>query len=230
MTSIYNFWSLNLPIPPTMSTIVGGGTAPSLWNVVTNSNHSSSHLSCNLSKSRSDSTPSLTINTSEISSPMQEEPKSNQPHPPTPKMANEQNLNPKNSSKRQSSTYISQTTEISQYEIQLPVMAQCIHYMQDHALICKFMELWSSKKALLWWMKLDGSPKEMWIWNWDPKDSLRPFSIWPKIEKGYSRMAPIFFNSMGLYLRIWKKNFRPENEDFTVASVWIRLYSLPQEH
>jgi hypothetical protein len=42
--------------------------------------------------------------------------------------------------------------------------------------------------------------------------------------------GPYFFNSTGLYVRIWKENFSPEKEDFMTAPVWIHLYSLPQEY
>jgi hypothetical protein len=41
--------------------------------------------------------------------------------------------------------------------------------------------------------------------------------------------GPYFFNSTGLHLRYWTERFTPEKEDFTTASVWVRLYSLPQE-
>jgi hypothetical protein len=33
----------------------------------------------------------------------------------------------------------------------------------------------------------------------------------------------------GLFLRFWTERFSPDKEDFTMAPVWIRLYSLPQE-
>jgi hypothetical protein len=33
----------------------------------------------------------------------------------------------------------------------------------------------------------------------------------------------------GLFLHFWTERFNPEKEDFTHASVWLRLYSLPQE-
>jgi hypothetical protein len=40
-------------------------------------------------------------------------------------------------------------------------MAQNIQYIQDHAMIYKFMGLWPSEKALLYGSRLDGNPKEM---------------------------------------------------------------------
>jgi hypothetical protein len=41
--------------------------------------------------------------------------------------------------------------------------------------------------------------------------------------------GPYFFNSIGLHMRFWTERFAPEKEDFTAASVWIRMYSLPRE-
>jgi hypothetical protein len=41
--------------------------------------------------------------------------------------------------------------------------------------------------------------------------------------------GPYFFNSVGLHMRYWTERFTPEKENFTEASVWIRLYSLPRE-
>jgi hypothetical protein len=40
-----------------------------------------------------------------------------------------------------------------------PILGQNIQYMQDHALICKFMGLWPSEKVLLWWIKTRWKPK-----------------------------------------------------------------------
>jgi hypothetical protein len=42
---------------------------------------------------------------------------------------------------------------------QLPTMAQNIQYMQEHALIYKFMRYWPSEKALVWWIKTHWKPK-----------------------------------------------------------------------
>jgi len=41
--------------------------------------------------------------------------------------------------------------------------------------------------------------------------------------------GPYSFNSTGLHLGIWKEELSPEKEEFTVAPVWIQIYSLPQE-
>jgi hypothetical protein len=41
--------------------------------------------------------------------------------------------------------------------------------------------------------------------------------------------SPYFYNFVGFYLRFWTDRLCPEKEDFTFASIWIHLYSLPQE-
>jgi hypothetical protein len=41
--------------------------------------------------------------------------------------------------------------------------------------------------------------------------------------------GPYFYNFVGLFLRFWTDRFIPEKEDFTMALVCIRLYSLPRE-
>jgi hypothetical protein len=40
---------------------------------------------------------------------------------------------------------------------------------------------------------------------------------------------PYFYNSVELFLGFWIDHFSLEKEDFKMAPVWIRLYSLPQQ-
>jgi hypothetical protein len=173
-----------------MAATIRGGAAPSFWNVVAGSSHSSSHLFSDLSKLGSDLTMSLTINTSETLSPMEEEPK---PDPlPSPKMLNQQDLNQRTHQDVNPQPTSLKQRKFRQYEIQLPVMVQHIQYMQDHALICKFMGLCSSKKALLWWIKTRWNPKGNVDLKLGSKGFFTTIFNLTKIEKGYSRMAPIF--------------------------------------
>jgi hypothetical protein len=60
---------------------------------------------------------------------------------------------------RRSNTCILQMDEIPHFEIKSTQINQTIQYMQDHALICKFMGLWPSEKALVWWIKTHWKPK-----------------------------------------------------------------------
>jgi hypothetical protein len=101
--------------------------------------------------------------------------------------------------------------------------------MREHALIGKFLGLWPAERDLHKWIKYWWHPKGDYelqlsskgfftiiLYNLEDKDRI--------FENG-----PYFFNSAGLFLRFWTERFSPDKEDFTMAPVWIRLYSLPQE-
>jgi hypothetical protein len=96
-------------------------------------------------------------------------------------------------------------------------------------LIGKFLGLWPAERDLHKWIKYWWHPKGDYelqlsskgfftiiLYNLEDKDRI--------FENG-----PYFFNSAGLFLRFWTERFSPDKEDFTMAPVWIRLYSLPQE-
>jgi hypothetical protein len=101
--------------------------------------------------------------------------------------------------------------------------------MKEHALIGKFLGLWPAERDLHKWIKHWWNPKGDYelqlgskgfftiiLYNLEDKD---------RIFEG----GPYFFNSAGLFLRFWTERFNPDKEDFTMAPVWIRMYSLPQE-
>jgi hypothetical protein len=101
--------------------------------------------------------------------------------------------------------------------------------MQEHALIGKLLGLWPFERDLHKWIKHWWNPRGDYevqlsskgfftiiLYNLEDKDRI--------FENG-----PYFFNSAGLFLRFWTERFSPEKEDFSMAPVWIRLYSLPQE-
>jgi hypothetical protein len=101
--------------------------------------------------------------------------------------------------------------------------------MKEHALIGKFLGLSPSKRDLMhrikaWWnpkgdYEVQLSSKGFFtiiLYNLEDKDRI--------FDNG-----PYFYNSAGLFLRFWMDRFSREKEDFTMAPVWIRLYSLPQE-
>ena len=99
-------------------------------------------------------------------------------------------------------------------------------HMRTYAIICKFMGLWPTEKALQMWIK----------YHWKPKGSidlhlgLKGFFIvvFANIEDKdrVFEDGPYFFSAAGLYMRPWIMNFVPECETFTSVSVWVRLYSL----
>lgn len=81
--------------------------------------------------------------------------------------------------------------------------------MKENAIICKFMGIWPSERALKGWVQA----------KWNPKGEI-------KLQLGLKGFLTIifalledkdiifegglyFFNSAGLYMRFWKENFTP---------------------
>ena len=115
------------------------------------------------------------------------------------------------------------------YHITSTRVGEHTQFMIEHALIGKFLGLWPTKRDLARWIKDWWNPKGDYevqliskgfftiiLYNIEDKDKI--------FDNG-----PYFYNSAGLFLRFWTDRFNPEQEDFTRAPVWIRLYSLPQE-
>lgn len=102
--------------------------------------------------------------------------------------------------------------------------------MKDHAIIGKFMGIQTFKKDLIWWINTKWKPKG----NYDLELGSKGFFmvIFHQLEdqdKVFDNQ-PYFFNYAGLYLRFRKERFNPDQEDFTYALVYIRMYSLPSEY
>jgi len=103
-------------------------------------------------------------------------------------------------------------------------------HMSEHAVICKFMGLWPTERALCQWIKQ----------HWKPKGDVKLhlgakgfFTVVFTNLEDKDRVfdgGPYFFASAGLYMRPWKTNFVPEKETFTQVPVWIRLFSLPIDY
>jgi hypothetical protein len=124
---------------------------------------------------------------------------------------------------------IPQSDKPPRYLISSTRVGEHTQFMREHALIDKFLGLWPSERDLLRWIKDWWNPKGDYevqlsskgfftiiLYNLEDKDII--------FDNG-----PYFYNSVGLFLRFWMDCFSPEKEDFTMAPVWIRLYSLPQE-
>ena len=47
-----------------------------------------------------------------------------------------------------------------------------------------------------------------------------------KVEEG----GPYLFNDVSLYMRNWVERFNLDLENFAWTSVWVYLYSLPQDY
>jgi len=124
---------------------------------------------------------------------------------------------------------IPQTEKPPRYLISSTRVGEHMQFMREHALIGKFLGPWLAERDLNKWIKHWWNPKGEYelqlsskgfftiiLYNLEDKDRI--------FENG-----PYFFNSAGLFLRFWTERFNSDKEDFTMAPVWIRLYSLPQE-
>jgi hypothetical protein len=124
---------------------------------------------------------------------------------------------------------IPQLEKAPRYLIKSNRVGEHTEFMKEHALIGKFLGLWPSERDLHKWIKHWWNPRGDYevqlsskgfftiiLYNLEDKDRI--------FENG-----PYFFNSAGIFLRFWTERFSPDKEDFTMAPVWIRLYSLPQE-
>jgi hypothetical protein len=115
------------------------------------------------------------------------------------------------------------------YVINSPRIEEQKQYMQDNALIGKFLGLWPSERELIKWIQYWWRPKGHYDLQLGSKGF---FTIIFHNLEDRNRIfdgGPYFFNSAGLFLRFWTEKFSPKKEDFTHAPVWIRLYSLPHE-
>jgi len=103
-------------------------------------------------------------------------------------------------------------------------------HMTEHAVICKFMGMWPTERALCQWIKQ----------HWKPRGDVKLhlgakgfFTVVFTNLEDKDRIfdgGPYFMASAGLYMRPWKANFAPEKESFTQVPVWIRLFSLPIDY
>ena len=99
--------------------------------------------------------------------------------------------------------------------------------MKDHALIGKFVGIWTSWKALTWWINGMWNPKG----NYDLQLGIKGFLIilFFNLEE-HNMEGPYFLNSTGLFLKEWKERFNLDREYLTVAPIWIHLCSWPMEY
>ena len=90
-----------------------------------------------------------------------------------------------------------------------PALQEHREHMGTYAIICKFMGLWPTEKALQTWIK----------YHWKPKGSIGLhlgskgfFTIVFSNIKDKDRIfegGPYFFAAAGLYMRPWRMNFVP---------------------
>jgi len=117
-------------------------------------------------------------------------------------------------------------------EVELPAhrINARIQFMQDRALIGKFMGLWPTERALRLWINRTWQPKGEITLLIGPKGFFTAIFNCLEDRNRVFEGGPYFFNSAGLFLREWKARFNPDTEDLSYAPVWIRFYSLPWEY
>ena len=115
------------------------------------------------------------------------------------------------------------------YVISTPRIEEQKQYMRHYVLVWKSLGLWPSERELVKWIQHWWKPKGHYDLQLDSKSFftviLHNLEDCNNIFDG----RPYFFNSASLFLHFWTKNFSPEKEYFSHASLWINLYSLPQD-
>lgn len=99
--------------------------------------------------------------------------------------------------------------------------------MRDHALICKFVRVWPSKRDLTKWIQ------QKWQLQGHIELKLGAqgfftvifFNLKDREKVFYS--GPYFYNNASLFMCFWEDYYSPEKETFLAASVWVRLFGLP---
>ena len=90
-----------------------------------------------------------------------------------------------------------------------------IQYMRDHALIGKFIGIWSNKKALWGWIAVKWSPKGNITLQLRPKGFFTAIFNYLEDRNMVLDGGPYFFNAANLYLRGWVERFNPDKEDLS---------------
>jgi hypothetical protein len=124
---------------------------------------------------------------------------------------------------------IPQMDKTSRYLISSTRVGEHTQFMREHALIGKFLGLWPSERDLNKWIKHWWNPKGDYEVQLSSKGFFTIILYNPEDRDRIFENGSYFYNSAGLFLRFWTERFSPDKEDFTMAPVWIRLYSLPQE-
>lgn len=101
--------------------------------------------------------------------------------------------------------------------------------MKDHALICKFLGSWPSKKEPEKWIQQRWKAKG----HIDLKLGARGFFtiIFSNLEDKERIFddGPYFFNNVGLFMRHWEECYNPDKEKMLVAPIWVQLFGIPIE-
>lgn len=104
-------------------------------------------------------------------------------------------------------------------------------HMTNYAIICKFMGILPTEKALYTWIKYNSKLKGELNIHLGSKGFF--FTVVFTNMEDRDRIfegGPYFYVATGIYMRPWTMNFVPERETFTSVPIWIRLYSLPLDY
>ena len=99
--------------------------------------------------------------------------------------------------------------------------------MAEYAVICKFIGIWLTEKALQAWIRNHWKPKGGINLHLGSKGFFTMVFTSLENKDRVFEGGPYFYAATSLYMRPWAMNFVPEREMFTSILVWIRLYSLP---
>jgi len=111
-----------------------------------------------------------------------------------------------------------------------PALQAYRDHMQTYAIICKFMALWPTEKALQNWIKYHWKPKGSIDLHLGSKGFFTVVFMNIEDKDKFFEGGPYFFATVGLYMRPWIMNFVLERETFTSVPVWVSLYSLPLDY
>lgn len=133
------------------------------------------------------------------------------------------------SSIRKPGQVIPKMVDCPELVIQSDLVAKKTQYFKDHALIGKFLGFWPTERALIGWIKAVWKPKGHYDLQLGAKGFFTIVFFNLEDRTRVFENGPYFFNSAGLFLRVWRERFSPETEDLSIAPVWVRLFSLPAE-
>ena len=105
-----------------------------------------------------------------------------------------------------------------------------IQYMNEHALIGKFVGIWPTENTLAWWISIAWKPQGHYDLQLGAKGFFTIIFFNEEYIMGIFENGPYFYNAAGIFLRPWKERFNPHKENLTIAPIWIRMYSLPTEY
>ena len=91
--------------------------------------------------------------------------------------------------------------------------------MKEHVVICNFMGIWPSERAMKGWIQAKWNPRGAIELQLSLKGFFTVVFSLLEDKDCIFKGGPYFFNVAGIYMRFWKENFMPEKEDFTRVPV-----------